>query len=69
MSKLQRYRTCNYSEFDTHSEGEWVKAEDAIKLEDYIGRLEIVIGAIALFVEAPHREQVRKIILNVMEGK
>lgn len=29
MSDLQRYSTCNYSEFDYSSDGEWVKSTDA----------------------------------------
>ena len=38
--KLRRYATCNYSEFDYHSEGPWVKYPDAEALEERNKELE-----------------------------
>ena len=32
--RIQRYSTCNYSEFDTSENGEWTKSADTKLLED-----------------------------------
>ncbi len=62
--RLERYSTCNYSEFDFSSTGEWVKASDAEALENENEKLKRACSVLYFGSE----EYLRKLAENEYSG-